>query len=78
MTLPMDEVIGNLQTYELNRQQGATWKESKKEKSISQKSSQSEMTEEETKMTYMTKMFQKIIKKHGLPKERNNQQSGSS
>ena len=78
MTLPMDELIVNLKTYELNRKQGTTGKESKKEKNIALESSQSEVTKEEAEMTYMTKMFQKIIKKHGLPKERNNQQSGSS
>ena len=77
-TLPMDEVIGNLQTDELNRKQGETRKESNKEKNISLKFSQSEMTEEEAKMIYMTKRFQNIVKKNGLPKERNNQHSGSN
>ena len=40
-------------------------KEEKKEKTIALKSSQSEMIEEEDKTTYVTKRFQKIIKKHG-------------
>ena len=64
MTLPMDELLGNLQTYELNRTQGGTRKESKKEKNIALKSSQSEMTEEEAEMVYVTKRFQKVIKKY--------------
>ena len=42
-----------------------------KEKNISLKSSQIKMTEEESKMTYMTKRFQKIVKKHGFLKEWN-------
>ena len=61
MTLPMDELIGDLQTYELNRTQSGTGKESKKEKTIAQKCSQSEMTEEEAEMAYVTERFQKII-----------------
>ncbi|XP_049350219.1 uncharacterized protein LOC125814820 [Solanum verrucosum] len=44
MTLPMDELIGNLQTYEMNKKQGITVKEGKKEKSIALKISQSEET----------------------------------
>ncbi|KAH0689613.1 hypothetical protein KY289_016971 [Solanum tuberosum] len=64
-TLSMDELIGNLQTYEMNKKQGMTLKEGKKEKSIALKTSQSEVTEEEDEMTYVTRRFQKIIKKHG-------------
>ena len=55
MTLPMDELIGNLQTYEMNKKQGTTVKEGKKEKSIALKISQSEVTEEEDEMAYVTR-----------------------
>ena len=64
MTLHMYELIGNLKTYELNRKKGTTGKERKKEKTIALKLSQSEMTEEEAEMVYVTNRFQKIIKKH--------------
>ncbi|XP_015158487.1 uncharacterized protein [Solanum tuberosum] len=64
-TLAMDELIGNLHTYELNKKQGTSMKEGKREKSIALKMSQPEVTEEDDEMTYVTRRFQKIIKKHG-------------
>ncbi|XP_049397273.1 uncharacterized protein LOC125861406 [Solanum stenotomum] len=64
-TLAIDELIGNLQTYELNKQQGTNIKEGKKEKSVALKTSQNDVTEEEDEMAYVTRRFQKIIKKHG-------------
>ncbi|XP_049342929.1 uncharacterized protein LOC125807259 [Solanum verrucosum] len=63
-TLAMDELIGNFQTYELNKQQGTNMKEGKKEKSVALKTSQNDVTEEDDEMTYVTRRFQKIIKKH--------------
>ncbi|XP_049399696.1 uncharacterized protein LOC125863713 [Solanum stenotomum] len=65
-TLSMDELIGNLQTYELNKKQGTNMKEGKKEKFISLKNSQNDATQEEDEMAYVTKRFQKIIKKHDV------------
>ena len=62
--LTMDDLIGKLQTYELNRQQGSTVKEGKKEKSVALKMSLNDRSEEEDEMTYITRRFQKIIKKH--------------
>jgi len=56
-TLAMDELIGNLQTYELNKQQGTTMKEGKKEKSIALKTSQNDVTEEDDEMAYDTRRF---------------------
>ncbi|XP_015159183.1 uncharacterized protein [Solanum tuberosum] len=70
MTLPMDELIGNLQTYELNKKQGTTVKEWKKEKSVALKTSQNDVTEEEDEMAYVTKIFQKNINKHGVSKRK--------
>ncbi|KAH0748022.1 hypothetical protein KY290_027254 [Solanum tuberosum] len=60
----MDELIGNLQTYEMNKKQGMTVKEGKKEKSIALKTSQGEVTKEEDEMAYVTRRFHKIIKNH--------------
>ncbi|XP_049406072.1 uncharacterized protein LOC125869660 [Solanum stenotomum] len=65
-TLSMDELIGNLQTYELNKKQGTNMKEGKKEKFIALKNSQNDATQEEDEMAYVTKRFQKIIKKHDV------------
>ncbi|XP_049391385.1 uncharacterized protein LOC125855684 [Solanum stenotomum] len=50
MTIHMDELIGNLKTYEMNKKQGTTMTEEKKEKSISLKTSQGEVTEEDDEM----------------------------
>jgi len=63
MTLPMDELIGNLQTYELNKKQGTNMKEGRKEKSIALKTSKNEVGDEEDEMAYITRRFQKIIKR---------------
>ncbi|XP_049368191.1 uncharacterized protein LOC125833082 [Solanum verrucosum] len=63
--LTMDDLIGNLQTYELNRQQGSTVKEGKKEKSVALRTSLNDGSEEEDEMTYLTRRFKKIIKNHG-------------
>ncbi|XP_049349519.1 uncharacterized protein LOC125814108 [Solanum verrucosum] len=54
-TLSMDELIGNLQTYELNKKQGTNMKEGKKEKFIALKNSQNDATQEEDEMAYVTK-----------------------
>ncbi|KAH0701671.1 hypothetical protein KY285_015949 [Solanum tuberosum] len=63
-TVAMDELIGNLQTYELNKQQGTNMNEGKKERSVAMKTSQNDVTGEEDEMSYATRRFQKIIKKH--------------
>ena len=59
MTLPMDELTRNLQTYELIRKQVTSTKEAKKEKFIALDSPQSEMTEEEAEMACVTKRFKR-------------------
>ncbi|KAH0698112.1 uncharacterized protein [Solanum tuberosum] len=65
-TLSMDELIGNLQTYELNKKQGTNMKEGRNEKFVALKNSQNDATKEEDEMAYVTKRFQKIIKKHDV------------
>lgn len=59
MTLPMDKLIGNFQTSDLNKKQGTTTKEGKKDKSIALKTSSREVNEEEAEMAYVIKMFQR-------------------
>ncbi|XP_015159851.1 uncharacterized protein [Solanum tuberosum] len=54
-TLTMDDLIGNLQTYELNRQQRSNVKERKKEKSVALKISLNDVLEDEDEMAYLTK-----------------------
>lgn len=55
MTLHMDDMIGNIQTYELNKKLGTMAKEGKMEKSIALKTSPNEVTEEEAEMAYVIK-----------------------
>ncbi|XP_049366103.1 uncharacterized protein LOC125830957 [Solanum verrucosum] len=59
--LTMDDLIGNLQAYELNRQQGSTVKEGKKEKSVALKMSLNDGSEEEDEMTYLTKRRNQVL-----------------
>ncbi|KAH0689430.1 hypothetical protein KY289_016788 [Solanum tuberosum] len=61
----MDALIGNLQTYEMNRNQDTAKKEVKKDKSLALKISSGEISSEEEDMAYLTKRFQKIMRKHG-------------
>ncbi|XP_015168667.1 uncharacterized protein [Solanum tuberosum] len=60
----MDDLMGNLQTYELNRHLGLSVKEAKWDKSIALKMAQRDGSEDEDDMVYQTRRFQKIIKKH--------------
>ncbi|XP_049369479.1 uncharacterized protein LOC125834371 [Solanum verrucosum] len=73
--LTMDDLIGNLQSYELNRQQGSSVKEGKMEKFVALKMVQSDGSDDEDEMAYLTRRFQKIVKKHGrIPEKGNHQQ----
>jgi len=53
--LTMDDLIGNLQTYKMNKQHGSSVKEGKKEKSVALKISQVEGSEDEDEMAYLTR-----------------------
>ncbi|KAH0633286.1 hypothetical protein KY284_036072 [Solanum tuberosum] len=63
--LTMDALIGNLKTYEMNRNQDISKKETKKDKSLVLKITSGEDSSEEDDMAYLTKRFQKIVRKHG-------------
>ncbi|XP_015073385.1 uncharacterized protein LOC107017680 [Solanum pennellii] len=69
--LTMDALIGNLKKHEMNRSQDLS-KEAKKDKSLVLKFNPGEASSEEDDMTYLTKRFQKIIRKNrGFRKEGN-------
>lgn len=55
--LTMDELIRNLKTYELNKQQYQKRKEPKKEKSLAFKAVKNDSNEDDAEMTYITRRF---------------------
>ncbi|KAL3331992.1 hypothetical protein AABB24_032555 [Solanum stoloniferum] len=61
----MDAFIRSLQTHEMNRNQEASKKEVKKDKSLSLKVALGNTSDEEEDMAYITRRFQKIVRKHG-------------
>ncbi|KAH0688877.1 hypothetical protein KY289_016235 [Solanum tuberosum] len=61
----MDALIGNLQTHEMNRNQDTSKKDVKKDKSLALKISSGEISSKEEVMSYLTKRFQNIMRKHG-------------
>ncbi|WMV42138.1 hypothetical protein MTR67_035523 [Solanum verrucosum] len=63
--LTMDSLIGNLRTYEMNRNQEVPKKEVKKDKSLALKMASGDTSDEEKDMAYLTRRFQKIVRKHG-------------
>ncbi|WMV08057.1 hypothetical protein MTR67_001442 [Solanum verrucosum] len=56
----MDDLIRNLQNYELNRQQGQAVKEEKKEKSVALNMSMNDGSEEKDEMAYLTRRHWRI------------------
>ncbi|XP_070025962.1 uncharacterized protein [Nicotiana sylvestris] len=59
-TLTMDELIGNLKTYEMKRQRDSERREPKKEKNLVLKAENNDSSEEDSDMDYLTKRFQKM------------------
>ncbi|XP_070004928.1 uncharacterized protein [Nicotiana sylvestris] len=59
-TLTMDELIGNLKTYEMKRKKYSKRREPKKEKNLVLKVENSDSSEEDSDMAYLTKRFQKM------------------
>ncbi|XP_070007642.1 structural maintenance of chromosomes protein 3-like [Nicotiana sylvestris] len=59
-TLTMDELIGNLKTYEMKRKKDSKRREPKKEKNLVLKDENNDLSEEESDMSYLTKRFQKM------------------
>ncbi|XP_070013069.1 uncharacterized protein [Nicotiana sylvestris] len=65
----MDELIGNLKTYEMKRKKDSERIETKKEKNLVLKAERSDSSDEESDMAYLTKRFQKMVRRNGgIPK----------
>ncbi|XP_070010316.1 uncharacterized protein [Nicotiana sylvestris] len=60
-TLTMDELIGNLKTYEMKRKKYSERKEPNKEKNMVLKAERSDSSDEDSDMAYLTKRFQKMV-----------------
>ncbi|XP_070007978.1 uncharacterized protein [Nicotiana sylvestris] len=68
-TLTMDELIGNLKTYEMKRKKDSERREPKKEKNLVLKAENSDSSEEDSDMAYLTKRLQKMVRRNGgVPK----------
>ncbi|XP_070017485.1 uncharacterized protein [Nicotiana sylvestris] len=65
----MDELIGNLKTYEMKRKKDSERREPKKEKNLVLKAERSDSSDEDSDMAYLTKRFQKMVQRNGgIPK----------
>ncbi|XP_070017871.1 uncharacterized protein [Nicotiana sylvestris] len=65
----MDELIGNLKTYEMKINKDSERREPKKEKNLVLKAESSDSSEENSDMAYLTKRFQKMVRRNGgIPK----------
>ncbi|XP_070009728.1 uncharacterized protein [Nicotiana sylvestris] len=65
----MDELIGNLKTYEMKRKKDSERREPKKEKNLVPKAESSDSSDEDSDMAYLTKRFQKMVRRNGgIPK----------
>ncbi|XP_070030006.1 uncharacterized protein [Nicotiana sylvestris] len=60
-TLTMDELIGNLKTYELKTKKDSERREPMKEKNLVLKAKSSDSSDEDSDMAYLTKRFQKMM-----------------
>ncbi|XP_070028589.1 uncharacterized protein [Nicotiana sylvestris] len=68
-TLTIEELIGNLKTYEMKRKKDSERREPKKEKNMVLKAKSSDSSDEDSDMAYLTKRFQKMVRRNGgIPK----------
>ncbi|XP_070011353.1 uncharacterized protein [Nicotiana sylvestris] len=63
--LTIDELVGNLKTYEMKRKIDNARREPKKEKNLILKAESNDSSEEDNDIAYLTKIFQKMIKRNG-------------
>ncbi|XP_070004811.1 uncharacterized protein [Nicotiana sylvestris] len=63
--LTIDELVGNLITYEMKRKIDSERREPKKEKNLVLKAKSNDSSEEDNDMTYLTKRFQKMVRRNG-------------
>ncbi|XP_070023136.1 uncharacterized protein [Nicotiana sylvestris] len=65
LELTIEEFIGNLKTYELRRKIDSERRELKKEKNLVLKADNNDSSEEDSDMAYLTKRFQKMVRRNG-------------
>ncbi|XP_070011141.1 uncharacterized protein [Nicotiana sylvestris] len=65
LELTIKELIGNLKTYEMKRKIDSERREPKKEKNLVLKDDNNDSSEEDSDMTYLTKRFQKMVRRNG-------------
>lgn len=76
--LTIDELIGNLKIYEMNKQQEQSEKEPTKKKTLALKAAKGEISEEDEDMTYITKRFLKVRRKNrGFQRRGNSSRSAT-
>ncbi|XP_070019333.1 uncharacterized protein [Nicotiana sylvestris] len=63
--LTIDELVGNLKTYEMKRKIDSERREPKKEKNLVLKADSNDSSEEDSNMAYLTKRFQKMVRRNG-------------
>ncbi|XP_070013938.1 uncharacterized protein [Nicotiana sylvestris] len=70
--LTIDELVGNLKTYEMKRKIDSKRKEPKKEKNLVLKDESNDSSEEDSDMAYLTKKIQKMVRRNGGILEKGN------
>ncbi|XP_075077402.1 uncharacterized protein LOC142164119 [Nicotiana tabacum] len=65
----IDELVGNLKTYEMNKNKDNERRDTKREKNLVLKTGSNDSGGEDADMAYLTKQFQKMVHKNlGIPK----------
>ncbi|XP_019250864.1 PREDICTED: uncharacterized protein LOC109229765 [Nicotiana attenuata] len=68
--LTIDELIGNLKTYEMKRKKDLERREPNEERNLVLKAALTDSSSDESEMTYLTRTFQKMVRKNGgIPKK---------
>ncbi|XP_070028803.1 uncharacterized protein [Nicotiana sylvestris] len=68
-TLTIEELIGNLKTYKMKIKKDIERREPNKEKNLVLKAKNNDSSEEDSDMAYLTKRFQKMVRRNGgIPK----------
>ncbi|XP_070010332.1 uncharacterized protein [Nicotiana sylvestris] len=63
--LTIKELVGNLKTYEMKRKIHSERREPNKENNLVLKADSNDSSEEDSDMTYLTKRFQKMVRRNG-------------
>ena len=67
--LTIDELVGNLKTYEMKKKKDSERREPKKEKNLVLKAESNDSSSEDSNMAYLTRRFQKMVRRNGgIPK----------